>query len=62
MENQKMTEDEKWAKAQADMAIISKKPGSFVSEASTPISKIKKSLSKDDYYKVYQRFGFGQCN
>ena len=37
-----MTEDEKWAKAQAEIAEISKQPGAFVSEVSTPISKIKK--------------------
>lgn len=58
MENKKLTDDEKWAKAQADMAVLSKQPGSFVSEASTPISKLKQPLSKDDYYKVSQRFGF----
>lgn len=58
MGNQKLTDDEKFAKAQKEIAELSKKTGSFVSDKTTPISKLKEPLAKDDYYEVSQRFGF----
>jgi CubicO group peptidase (beta-lactamase class C family) len=53
-----LTDDEKFAKAQREIAELSKKPGSFVSERTTPISKVKQPLNKEDYYEISNRFGF----
>jgi len=41
-----------------EIAELSKKPGSYVSERTTPISKLKKPVSRDDYYEMSARFGF----